>query len=191
MRLIGPADYRHMPWKNGGGTTIEIAVSLSGASLETFDWRVSMATVVEAGPFSTFPGIDRTLCVLEGNGIRLDIDGQSTTLTQSSAPFAFAADAKVLGMPLDGPITDLNVMTRRGRYRHAVSRMNAIRSLAVQPTGSTSLIFSCNACRIASRAEMIDVPAGASILIENDAGGSYEAAATGAVELFLVDLFAI
>ena len=37
---------------------------------------------------------------------------------------------------------------------------------------------------------MIDVPAGASIMIENDAGGSYEVAATGAVELFLVDLFA-
>ena len=68
MRLIGPADYRHMPWKNGGGVTIEIAVSPSGSSLDTFDWRVSMATVIEPGPFSSFPGIDRTLCVLTGNG---------------------------------------------------------------------------------------------------------------------------
>jgi len=179
-----------MPWKNGGGSTTEIAVFPVGASLETFDWRVSMATVVEAGPFSSFPGIDRTLCVLEGNGIRLDGDGRSTTLTQTTAPFAFAADTKIVGTPLDGPITDLNVMTRRGRYRHTVSRRTAARSLAVQATGSTSLFFSRNACRIASRTEMIDVPAGASIMIENDAGGSYEVAATGGIELFLIALFA-
>lgn len=189
MRLIGPADYRHMPWKNGGGTTIEIAVSPPGSSLETFDWRISMATVVEAGPFSSFPGIDRTLCVLQGNGIRLDVDGRSTTLTQTSPPFAFAADAKIVGTPLDGPITDLNVLTRRGRYRHAVSRKTAARSLAVQATGSASLFFSRNACRIASRTEMIDLPAGASVLIENDAGGSYEVAATGGIELFQIALF--
>jgi environmental stress-induced protein Ves len=189
MRLIGPADYRHMPWKNGSGTTIEIAVSPPGSSLDTFDWRVSMATVVEAGPFSSFPGIDRTLCVLEGSGIRLDVDGRSTTLTQTSAPFAFAADAKVVGTPLDGQITDLNIMTRRGRYRHAVSRKTAVRSLAVQATGPTSLFFSRNACRIANRTEIIDMPAGASILIEDDAGGSYEVGAIGAIELFTIDLF--
>jgi uncharacterized protein len=191
MRLIGPADYRHMPWKNGGGVTIEIAASPPGSSLDSFDWRVSMATVVEAGAFSTFPGVDRTLCVLQGNGIRLDVDGKSTTLTQSSAPFAFAADAKIAGTPLNGAITDLNVMTRRGRYCHTVSRKTAVRSLAVQTAGSVSLIFSLKTCRIASRTEMIDVSAGAAILIENEAGGPYEIAAAGAVELFLVDLFAV
>ncbi len=191
MRLIGPADYRRMPWKNGGGATIEIAVSPSGASLDTFDWRVSMATVVENGPFSSFPGIDRTLCVLEGNGIRLDVDGKSISLTKSSAPFAFAADARVSGTPLDGPITDLNVMTRRGRFRHAVSRQVALRSLALMTAGSRSLIFSVNACRIASHGEMMEVPAGATVLIENDADNAYEIAAQGTIELFLIDLFAV
>ncbi len=191
MRLIGPADYRRMPWKNGGGATVEIAVSPSGASLDAFDWRISMATVVESGPFSSFPGIDRTLCVLEGNGIRLDVDGNASTLTQSSAPFAFAADARVSGTPLDGPITDLNVMTRRGRYRHAVSRKAALRSLALMTAGSCSLIFSVNACRIASHGEMMEVPAGATILIENEADNAYEVAAQGTIELFLIDLFAV
>ncbi len=191
MKLIGPADYRHMPWKNGGGTTIEIAVAPAQASLETFDWRVSMATVADPGSFSSFPGIDRTLCVLQGNGIRLDIDGKSVTLTQSSAPLGFAADAKVAGTPLNGPITDLNVMTRRGRYRHAVSRMTSARSLTLRPSGSTSLIFSLNACRIASRTAIIDVPAGASILAENEATVSLEVAAIGGIALFLIDLFAV
>ncbi|TIV74879.1 MAG: HutD family protein, partial [Mesorhizobium sp.] len=31
MRILRAADYRVMPWKNGGGTTTEIAVSPDGA----------------------------------------------------------------------------------------------------------------------------------------------------------------
>ena len=50
-----------MPWKNGGGETAEIAVSPPGAALDDFDWRLSMARVETDGPFSAFPGIDRTL----------------------------------------------------------------------------------------------------------------------------------
>ena len=72
MRLIRSKSYRRMPWKNGGGETTEIAVSPQNASLEAFDWRVSMARVESDGPFSAFPGIDRTLAVLEGQGIELD-----------------------------------------------------------------------------------------------------------------------
>jgi len=61
MRIIRAADCLVMPWKNGGGTTTEIAVAPEGASLNDFDWRISMAHVGADGPFSSFPGIDRTL----------------------------------------------------------------------------------------------------------------------------------
>ena len=47
MRTLREADYRRMPWKNGGGETIEMMVSPAGASFDTFDWRVSMAYVGE------------------------------------------------------------------------------------------------------------------------------------------------
>ena len=43
MRRLTAKDYRIMPWKNGGGTTTEIAVFPAGASLETFEWRFSPA----------------------------------------------------------------------------------------------------------------------------------------------------
>ncbi|TIN81446.1 MAG: HutD family protein, partial [Mesorhizobium sp.] len=72
MRILRAAEYRSMPWKNGGGVTTEIAVSPSGAGLDDFDWRVSMARVELSGPFSQFAGIDRTLAVLEGEGIVLE-----------------------------------------------------------------------------------------------------------------------
>jgi uncharacterized protein len=68
MRILRAENYRRMPWKNGGGLTAEIAVSPESAGLDDFDWRVSMARVEAGGPFSLFPGVDRTLSILEGEG---------------------------------------------------------------------------------------------------------------------------
>ncbi|TCR61375.1 HutD family protein [Bosea sp. BK604] len=124
MHIIRASDCRVMPWKNGGGTTTEIAAHPPGASLDEFDWRVSMAHVGMDGPFSSFPGIDRTLSVLTGNGIALAFgDGETMRLEQSSAPYSFAADRAVEGRLVAGPIDDLNVMTRRGRWLHRVERL--------------------------------------------------------------------
>ncbi|CAM5190017.1 hypothetical protein ARD30_15535 [Bosea thiooxidans] len=124
MRIIRAADCKVMPWKNGGGTTTEIAVSPEGASLSDFDWRISMAHVGQDGPFSSFPGIDRTLSVLTGNGIRLAFgDGETVALDRATAPFFFAADRAVDGALVDGAIDDLNVMSRRGAWSHSVERL--------------------------------------------------------------------
>ena len=112
-----------MRWKNGGGETAEITVFPEGAGLDDFGWRVSMATVEAGGPFSAFPGVDRTLSILEGEGVALEIDGRPpVTLTEGSAPYGFAADAATNAKLVGGPITDLNVMTRRGRHAHRVAR---------------------------------------------------------------------
>ena len=70
-RLLTPADYRPMPWKNGAGRTTEIAAHPAGAALDAFAWRVSIADVERDGPFSRFPGIDRTIVLLDGAGMRL------------------------------------------------------------------------------------------------------------------------
>ena len=59
--LIPYAGLESAPWKNGGGSTTEIAIAPPGAGLDDFDWRISLATISEDGPFSVFPGIDRTL----------------------------------------------------------------------------------------------------------------------------------
>ncbi|MGE7471548.1 HutD/Ves family protein [Bosea sp. NPDC003192] len=131
MRIIRAADCLVMPWKNGGGTTTEIAVAPEGASLNDFDWRISMAHVGADGPFSSFPGIDRTLSVLTGAGITLAFgDGERIRLDRSSAPYPFAADRAVEGLLVNGPIDDLNVMSRRGRWQHRVERVSGAGSLA-------------------------------------------------------------
>ena len=59
-----------MPWKNGLGETLEVARSPDGHSLDAFDWRVSVAPVIAGGAFSVFPGIERTIAVIEGRAAR-------------------------------------------------------------------------------------------------------------------------
>ena len=126
-RLMRNSDHRRMPWKNGGGETVEVIVHPQGASLADFGWRVSMATVASDGPFSVFPGIDRTLAVLSGDGMDLSIEGLGEKrLTPQSEPLAFPADAPTTARLAGGPITDLNVMTRRGVFGHRLTHHHAV-----------------------------------------------------------------
>lgn len=105
------------PWKNGGGLTREIVCMPHGGGLDSFDWRVSIAHIASNGPFSTFPGVDRVITLLEGGGVRLFTpDGTiDHRLDQPLAPFAFAGEAAIESLLLDGACEDFNVMTRRDR----------------------------------------------------------------------------
>jgi hypothetical protein len=122
-RLLAPADYRRMPWRNGAGRTTEIAAHPTGAALDAFDWRISVADVVKDGPFSRFAGIDRTLVVIAGAGMRLDGDGHSVLLSGLYEPYAFSGDDAVACTLLAGPVRDFNLMLRRGRGRGRVTVM--------------------------------------------------------------------
>ena len=134
MQVLHAADHKRMPWKNGGGETVEIAVFPPGAGLDAFDWRISTATVAADGPFSGFAGVDRTLSVLSGAGLMLSIEDRAPiTLDRNSPPCSFPADKPTSARLLDGAITDLNVMTRRGRYTHHVRRLEIPCGLAPSP----------------------------------------------------------
>jgi environmental stress-induced protein Ves len=140
--VIRAADHRVMRWKNGGGETAEVLIWPAGATLDDFDWRLSMARVEADGPFSAFPGIDRTLAVLEGEGIRLVVgDDSAVTLTQDSPPFAFAADRPAAADLVGGPIVDLNMMSRRGRVAHTMTRLVLDGAAAIELSDAGTLVF--------------------------------------------------
>jgi uncharacterized protein len=140
MNILRAGTHKRMPWKNGRGETVEIAVFPAQATVDTFDWRVSMATVAEDGAFSVFLGIDRTLSILEGHGMELAIEGrEETLLTQASAPYPFPADAPTTARLTDGTITDLNVMTRRGRFSHVVETISV--PATIEPTDALTLVL--------------------------------------------------
>jgi uncharacterized protein len=121
--ILRASERATVPWKNGGGLTREVAVSPPGSTLEDFDWRVSLAEIHTGGPFSAFPGVDRQMAVLAGR-LTLAIDGgEALTLSPDSPPLGFAGEARVVAQPLGRAVTDLNVMTRRGRFNARLRRL--------------------------------------------------------------------
>lgn len=108
------------PWKNGGGSTQELACWPPGANMNDFEWRVSLATVDRPGPFSVFPAIDRQIMLLGGDGLHLRSAGWEHALDQRWRPFAFSGDDAVDGAMLGGPSRDFNLMLRRGVWHGAL-----------------------------------------------------------------------
>ncbi len=124
------------PWKNGGGSTREIVCRPEAAGMDGFDWRVSIATIAQAGPFSSFAGVDRVIMLLGGDGVRLrSASGIDHRLDRHHAPFAFAGDEALDCTLLGGTSTDFNVMTRRGALRAEVSVLQAPTTLPMASRG--------------------------------------------------------
>ncbi|EHJ95579.1 HutD/Ves family protein [Agrobacterium tumefaciens] len=142
IKILRAKDFKRVAWKNGGGETAEMAVFPPSATVEEFDWRISMATVEKNGPFSAFKGIDRTLCVLEGDGVELSVAGlPPVVLNKKSPPHTFSAEAQTSSILVGGAIRDLNVMTRRGRYRHQVGRLTIFDELEIGSYFVSTLIM--------------------------------------------------
>ncbi len=141
MRIIRAAEHRIVPWKNGGGLTREVMVEPDPTDPTQFLWRISIATVAEAGPFSRFPGIDRSIAVLDGAGMRLDVDGEAVTLLPGGEPFRFSGEAEIRSEPIDGATTDLNAMTRRDRFRHRMERVRCEDLTVPMGTAETNILL--------------------------------------------------
>ena len=109
------------PWKNGLGRTRELAVHPSGAGIDDFLWRVSVAEVERAAPFSAYPGVDRVIALLDGDGFTMRFDdGRTHALTEPGVPFAFPGEAAVAMTLAGSPGRDFNLMLRRGRARGGI-----------------------------------------------------------------------
>jgi uncharacterized protein len=122
VQMLRARDRIAVPWKNGGGLTREVAVHPQGSGLDEFAWRVSIAEVRSGGPFSAYPGIERQMAVLSGRLALSMTGGEPLTLSPASPPLSFAGEAAVLAQPLQDPVTDLNLMTRRARCSGRLTR---------------------------------------------------------------------
>lgn len=121
MRRLGPADYRDMPWKNGGGVTRELVKLPHPSDPTRFLARLSIATVGASGPFSVFPGVDRTLMILDGAGVALTVEGtREVVLDRRLQPFAFPGEAEIHCRLLGGVVRDFNLMVDRAVARSSL-----------------------------------------------------------------------
>lgn len=144
MQHLTPADYTHQPWKNGRGTTTQLWRLERDGKLMV---RLSQAAVVEDGPFSIFPGIERNLTVISGSGFRLTGEGIDLSC-KPLVPVAFPGDVAVSASEtFGGTSDDFNVMTAKGLPLPEVT----LARTCTLATGGTLALFALEACTANSR----------------------------------------
>ncbi|MBH3392337.1 HutD family protein [Pseudomonas putida] len=141
LQLLRAQDYPRMPWKNGGGSTEEITRD-SGEGLDGFGWRLSIADIEESGGFSTFAGYQRIITVLQGDGMRLLVDGQPSRPLLPFDAFAFSGESQVSCKLLGGAIRDFNLIYAPQRYRARLQWFDGTSRL--YSSASTVLLFAAS-----------------------------------------------
>ncbi|MHA6668367.1 HutD/Ves family protein [Homoserinimonas sp. A447] len=139
VTLLPAAERTDEPWRNGGGSTRQIA-ALTGP--DGWLWRLSMARVEADGPFSVFPGVTRTILVMDGDEMELDVAGSRVCL--GAEPFTFDGAAETHGALRTSAVTDFNVMVRRGEFTADTQRIPAGQGCFTVPgetTGSPSTVI--------------------------------------------------
>ncbi|MCS4233820.1 HutD family protein [Stenotrophomonas sp. BIGb0135] len=110
-RVIPSVEYRRERWRNGLGWTREI---LRVPDTDAWQVRLSIAEIEQDAAFSSFPGVERELVLLRGEGLRLRFaDGAVHTLLPPHDRLRFAGEAQVGGELVDGLTHDFNLMWRR------------------------------------------------------------------------------
>lgn len=131
LRILRAGDRAESPWKNGGGTTRQIAIFPEDADLATFAWRISVATVAAGGEFSTFTSVDRLMLVLDGR-LELEMPGAGSLTVDATTPaLAFPGDAPVTALAPAAPVADVNVMVLRGLFTADLERRTVAGTAAV------------------------------------------------------------
>ena len=128
MTVLRYVDATEQSWRNGRGVTRELH---SGDG-----WRLSIATIAEAGSFSVFPGVDRVFVVADGT-VGLDLDG-TDLLLEAAQLERFPGECPVHAVPRGGPVLAVNVMSARAT--HAVE-VDVIRIDGPAPTADAIVLL--------------------------------------------------
>lgn len=151
LEYYGEADYQSMPWKNGGGQTLEL---LRQASSNRYAWRISIADIDASTVFSLFPGYHREQVLLAGNGFRLsesltvvaDVSGVGSTSS-------FEGEDRIFCQLHDGPVQVLNVINNRRHCRVHLCVVGAGSLKRIAATTSLLMVFASQQsdCRLAGQ----------------------------------------
>ena len=107
ITLLDPAGYRRTPWKNGGGTTIDIA--------EGDGWRFGRTPISAPGPFSDYSGFDRAQVLVSGRGLVLESPQGAIDVRVPFQPVAFAGERPIVSRLEAGPVEVVNLIGDRAR----------------------------------------------------------------------------
>ena len=130
-RVLKHETYRAMPWRNGRGSTREIA--REPATGEQFAWRLSLADIEVDGDFSAYPGYRRALVLVAGNCLHLQFRGHGhCRLSPAKRGTRFEGGWKTYCALPDGRCTDLSLIVRTGSVGRPASIVRAPRVLRLE-----------------------------------------------------------
>jgi len=190
-KLIPFASLVPVPWKNGTGNMTDIAAGPPGAQTHAFDWRISLATITQDSAFSLFPGVDRTLALVEGQGMVLDVDDGSRFVLgapgEEDTVVEFDGESAIRATLNGGATLDFNVMTRRAVCRHKFGRRRLSGNSQFSARGSHSLLFLAEgeSLSVSSELERIGMVRFDAIMFDSEAVWTLEA---DDATIFIVDI---
>ncbi|MFC4727842.1 HutD family protein [Coralloluteibacterium thermophilus] len=185
LRVVRAVDGIAQRWRNGGGTTVEIARAGRGSPA----WRLSRAEIVQDGVFSAFPELQRLQLLCRGNGFVLRFpDGAERRVLPGEAALAYpgapAPDCRLL----DGPCEALNLLWDGGACTAAMERVGLAKGLSpwIEPDDLLAVHVLAGQAEWRGRDEHARLRAGDSLL--RDAGPVRGLVLQGCAELAIVRL---
>jgi environmental stress-induced protein Ves len=125
VSLLDPALYRRVPWKNGGGVSVDVAWGPAES------WRFGRTPIVAPGPFSDYSGSERWQVLVAGRGLVLQTPDGEIDVRQPFRPVSFAGETKITSRLEAGPVEVVNLIGDRSRVQLGLSVLRAGDSQAV------------------------------------------------------------
>ena len=159
---IDPAAFRHTPWKNGGGVTIDVAESLlpgfAPGSWEGMVWRFGRTAIVTPGPFSDLSGFDRQQVLVSGSGLVLETPGGEIDVRQPFKPVRFAGETRIVSRLEAGPVEVVNLLGDRSRVSIDLSCL-AAGATNSRPAGVHIVYAAATSCSLAVNGTACEIAA--------------------------------
>ncbi|WP_433832932.1 HutD family protein [Actinoplanes sp. CA-015351] len=106
--VIATGDVERRPWRNGLGSTRELATGSTG-------WRLSLADITTACAFSRFPGLWRWSTAVAGPSVEMVIGDRDAITVADDVVVDYDGEAPATARPTSGGVTHLlNLMAPMG-----------------------------------------------------------------------------
>jgi environmental stress-induced protein Ves len=191
MRIVHlPAnEYRRERWRNQLGWTREIYRQPQDDA--DWSWRASIAEVDRDAPFSAFPGCDRELVLLAGEGMHLQFDdGERALLAPPHGRLRFAGERPLAAELVAGPTHDFNLIWRRDRMQASLLHRPLVGAMVffAEPGVQWLVHLLQGQAHFKDLARPIHLSRGDSALLESEPGGPSRRILDGGGELLLARL---
>jgi environmental stress-induced protein Ves len=156
--------------------------------VDDYAWRVSIAEIDHDCPFSAFPGHDRILVLLSGNGMRLSFhDGREVDLDPPHSRIAFRGEDALDCTLREGPTRDFNLIWKRDRVQAELMHRPLVGPMLFFPEPQVQWLVHLIAGRaqIKDRPELAPLDAGDSVLLSAAPGDSERLILGGGGEVLL------